>query len=170
MKNSKEKGNRYEREIARKLSVWISEGRNRNLLWRSDSSGARATTSKEKLSNQAGDIAPDSKEGYDFIDKFYVECKHYKNIGLENLIWRSNKQENVLTWWRRYTKEADKYNKILLLICKQNNKPDLLFVTKQFIDLFEIDNEDITLRMSNMYVMFLNELVRKYDYCRCELT
>ena len=139
MKNPKEKGNRYEREIARKLSLWISEGEDSTLLWRSDSSGGRATQ-HGNLATQAGDIAADSRVGYDFIDLFHVECKHYKNIFLDQLVWRTNKGDNCYGWWLKYTKEALKYGKNLFLCCKQNNKFELLLIPDKVIKIFELEN------------------------------
>lgn len=172
MKTSKEKGNKYEREIAGKLSLWISEGKNKNLLWRNSSSGARATVSKEKLDNQIGDISSDSKEGHDFVKLFLVECKHYKDIKLENLIWRTdNSNKNILGWWKRYSVDALDNNKILMLICKQNNKEELLFVKKEFIELFEVSLHHIIveLRDLGMYILNLNKFLDAYDFKRVYL-
>lgn len=162
----KEKGNRFERIISQKLSLWISSGDDKNLLWRSTSSGARATISND-LDNQCGDIASDSRIGYDLTDRFLIECKHYKSIQIEQLLWRTNKSgDHVYTWWLRYNKEAKKYNKDLMLICRQNSKRDVMLVNDNFIDIFEVNKDDIKIQVKdlNCNILILDDFIRVYNF------
>ena len=68
MKNPKAKGNNFENEIAKDLSLWVSEGKHKRIFMRSNISGALYTNDK-KINEQAqsekhaGDITWNEKEG-----------------------------------------------------------------------------------------------------------
>lgn len=70
-----EKGSNYERDLARKLSLWWSDGQNENIFWRCSSSGARFTTSKQIITNSAGDLGYLDSCGKPFIDLIVHEAK-----------------------------------------------------------------------------------------------
>src|SRR6266436_6000325 len=77
------KGGEWERQVCRKLSLWISEGQSDDLLWRSAMSGGRATIGLAKgikRGSQAGDISAVTSLGEQFIGVFIVECKFYKDL------------------------------------------------------------------------------------------
>jgi len=78
--NSKSIGNNYEREIAKKLSEWITQGERDDVLWRDLSSGARATTRKKsgKDSLQEGDFVATDLNYKWFTDTLYIDSKSYK--------------------------------------------------------------------------------------------
>ena len=167
MKNPKNKGGSFERKIARKLSLWVTDGVDDSALWRSDDSGARATRSGDiNLVNQCGDIKADSKKGFELTNRFYVELKHYSDIKIDQLIWQKNKQNNVYGWWLKYTKEAKKYGLDLMLICKQNNRKELLLFKKSFKDIFEIENYNILaiINSLDMHIMYLDDFLDTYDF------
>jgi len=135
MKNSKNKGNHYERVISKKLSLWISNGIRDDLLWRTHNSGGRFThrfnIGKDTI-NQSGDITSTSSLSEYFSNKYIIECKSYNDINLWTLFTNKNINNSVLSWWKNNKKKADIINKTLLLIVKQDFKPDLLFTSVEF--------------------------------------
>ena len=48
MTTGKRKGNNYEREMSRRLSLWLSENERDDLIWRTHNSGGRFTTRMKK--------------------------------------------------------------------------------------------------------------------------
>jgi len=124
---SKQKGSEFERKICKRLSLWISDGRRKDIFWRSAMSGGRATVmlkSGETAPAQAGDVSAVDRLGGDFIEKFYVECKFYKNLYTSDLIY--NGSSGLSKFWLTAVADASRYKKIPLLIAKQNFKPILL--------------------------------------------
>lgn len=129
----KAKGNSFERFISKTLSLYITNNKNPNVLWRSQNSGGRATILNKKgvsLQNQEGDISsihPDSK---DFCDVFYLELKNYKRIDLWGLITDSN---NLIgQWWKTSAQNSKEIGKTPVLIIKSSHKPILWITNKTF--------------------------------------
>ncbi len=127
----KSKGAGFEREICRKLSLWLSKGEKTDLLWRSAMSGGRATISMkkgEKLSNQSSDISSIHPLGHMLTSKFSIECKYYKDLYFEYTVHGLNNDFD--DWWLKITVEAKQHNKSPMMIVKQNYKPDMIVVDK----------------------------------------
>ena len=120
---SKQKGGAFERKICVALSLWVSNGKKKDLYWRAAMSGGRATIGKkrgEHLSRQAGDICAVSPEGHSLTDKYYLECKHHKNLRLDSFIFGTG----LLTkFWKETCIQATRYGKEPMLIAKSNNMP-----------------------------------------------
>ena len=78
----KAKGSAFEREVCKKLSLWITDGKMDDCLWRSAISGGRATIAhrKGKVVRQGGDICAVSLEGHVLTNKWYIENKHVKKM------------------------------------------------------------------------------------------
>jgi hypothetical protein len=136
----KAKGSSFEREICKKLSLWVSEGRRDDLFWRSAMSGGRATV-RSKVGkatiNQLGDITAIDPLGFPLTDKFVIECKNYANLEWSSFIYGKG---FVWKTWEILFKLSLDNNKRPFLILKQNmQKPLVLFghTTKgKLIDLF----------------------------------
>jgi hypothetical protein len=128
----KRKGSGFEREVAKGLSLWISGGFDKDLLWRSNNSGARATMGQVTGAHQ-GDIAvnkPDGvniKEAIEFVNKFYIECKFYKKLDFAAPVLNDSGNDNLSVWWKRIIGECKKYNKEPLLIVKRNGMSEPIY-------------------------------------------
>lgn len=116
---SKAKGSQFERDICVALSKWITNGKSIDCLWRSAMSGGRATI-KKGLVRQAGDITAVAPEGHTLTNAFYLELKHLKDISLDSLITGKG---SLVTIWDKTIVEAAKYDRIPVLIFKQNRWP-----------------------------------------------
>ena len=130
----KQKGAKFERDVCKQLSLWLSDGKQDDLLWRSSMSGGRATLGI-KLGNyhrkqQAGDISPISVLGSHLLERFYIECKFYRDLQLANLI--VDKPSKLVTFFEETKEQAAKYKKQPWLIAKQNRMPVLLVTQYMF--------------------------------------
>lgn len=133
MVNGKNKGSSYEREISKKLSLWLSEGKRDDILWRTQNSGGRFTIRRKKgidTQNQDGDITSTDPSAQFFSDIFTVELKRYKDINLWSII--TGKGGGLMSFWEQTCRQAESSNKIPILIAKQNQKPDLWISNRLF--------------------------------------
>lgn len=128
MKNPKNKGNTFERQISETLSLWLTNGEQKRACWRSDTSGASATFWTKKgeeasyVQANAGDIRQlADKKAYPTLDKFFetfvVECKSYNKIDFYPPF-----NKTLLNWFDQLLKEKNSTGKKALLIAKANNR------------------------------------------------
>lgn len=132
--NSKGKGNSFERDIAEKLSLWLTDQKEKRAAWRSDTSGGAATVwSKKKQEERyvkanAGDIRQIMEKGVypaldNFFDNFVVECKAYKEISLYPPF-----NKTLQSFFEACIKEKQITHKHPVLILKANNKKPLFCI------------------------------------------
>lgn len=122
--SGKSKGNGFERQICKTLSLWITAGRRDDVLWRSAISGGRATVAAKKgreLPHVAGDVCAVHPDGSNFVDNFYVECKCYKDLQLASALLRG--EGKLIQFWKETAKQAARHGKKPMLIFKQNLFP-----------------------------------------------
>jgi hypothetical protein len=132
----KGKGSAFEREVAKKLSLWISNGQRTDLFWRSASSGAMFTSAKGGFSSQAGDIAAIDEMGIPFLSKWVIECKRYKKIGLESFLYG---QPSLLSnFWEKHMNLATQLNKQPMLIFKEDRRPTYAMGAASALPQFDI--------------------------------
>ena len=75
----------------------------------------------KKTAGQVGDITSTDKSSDLFTDVFSVECKHYKDIVLWNLI--TGGKSGITKFWEQTIRQADVEGKQPFMVVKQNNKP-----------------------------------------------
>ncbi len=124
------KGGEWERQVCRKLSLWISEGQSDDLLWRSAMSGGRATIGLAKgikRGSQAGDISAVTSLGEQFIGVFIVECKFYKDLQVLQGICKDTGL--LYQFWSTLVEQARMFNKLPLLVVRQNNMPPFCLIS-----------------------------------------
>jgi hypothetical protein len=137
----KAKGSAFERKICVMLSLKVSNGKDDSIFWRSAMSGGRATVREKKykkndtsLGHVSGDICAVHRKGFKFVEKNFVECKHYRNLQIEGFLFR--KSGTLYGFWKVARKKAKLYGKRPWLIFKQNNLPVMVMVTvKGALDL-----------------------------------
>jgi hypothetical protein len=119
----KQKGSKFEREVCRRLSLWVTDGAKGDVFWRSAMSGGRATVGRGEV-RQAGDIAAVAPEGYKFCDQWFIECKHVRTLNLDSFLI---KHTGVLAkFWTKARREANRYRRHPLIIARQNGWPILV--------------------------------------------
>ena len=127
----KNKGNAFERQISKELSLWISGGERDDIFWRSDSSGARFTQrmiNNKMTENAVGDISYRDEQGKILLNRYIIELKRgYNDVKLLSIIW---KDDDILHNWIRKLEVEMKNSgkKEFLLIWKQDRKPIVVIV------------------------------------------
>lgn len=128
MPNGKAKGSAFEREVCKELSLWVSRGERKDLYWRSAMSGGRATIGKRKgedLAHQAGDISAVHPDGHVLTDKYYIECKFYRDLDIKAFLVGKGK---LSAFWKEAVTQSHIHKRLPLLIAKQNMLPTLVLV------------------------------------------
>lgn len=133
----KSKGNNFEREIARKISLWLSENKDKDLIWRSKSSGGSFTKGYVK-ETQYGDLAIQKHTGKyvrvakQFINTFCIEIKFWKKLDLSKI----SETNDIWKWWVQCENNCLNIKVNPILIAKGNNKPILVFLKNlKIVDL-----------------------------------
>ena len=125
----KQKGAGFERKTCKALSLWVSGGEREDLFWRSAMSGGRATVGRKagkEHARHAGDISSTSPEGHALTDRWYVECKAYKDLDIVAAFVNGNGK--LAKFWRETVEQATHYKRMPMLIAKQNITPTLVLV------------------------------------------
>lgn len=122
-----EKGHEFERKVCKDLSLWVSGGTREDLFWRSSMSGGRATVHRKRgvlNLSQVGDISAVAREGHWLTDRFAIECKSYKVLGIDSSLFKG--KGLLLAFWNEIRGKAAYVGKQPLLIAKQNLFPVFL--------------------------------------------
>lgn len=115
MVDGRAKGQDFEREAARKISLWISDNKDKDLLWRSAGSGGRAASGH---GIEYGDLSVHKFDpiAVEFIKNFCVELKRWKEVNPAKMMY--NPHDDLLKEWLKNYRVADKFNVNPLLIVK----------------------------------------------------
>lgn len=131
-KMSKQKGAGFERDMSRGLSGWLSNGERGDLFWRSAMSGGRATVAQKNnivYAAQAGDLSAIHPLGAPLIALFSVECKAYAKLYYDNIVFGADR--GVRSMWINHSVDAVRYDKLPMLICKENYKPPTVILDRK---------------------------------------
>jgi hypothetical protein len=122
----KAKGSAFERSVCVELSLWVTDGKDKDAFWRSSMSGGRATVHVKKggKNRQAGDITAVAPEGHELMQEFFVECKHVKNLDLDSFMFK--KTGALWKFWKQAKKQAADHGKRPLIIARQNMFPTIV--------------------------------------------
>ena len=129
---SKQKGKRFEKEVCKKLSLWVSGGKRTDLFVPSTGSGSLSTVhSDQKLyASHCGDVTPSDPEGFQLCNKWMIECKSYKDLEILKLFFRHIKNQEktspiLMEFMSKAIEEAKVHKKNAMLIVKQNRSLSL---------------------------------------------
>ena len=134
MANSKKKGNKGEREVAKWWQEWTGFE-----FARVPSSGGLRWHSTH---NTIGDIMC-THERHSRRFQFAIECKNYKDINFEHLIL-GNKKIKILDFWKQTQEDADRGDKVPILFMRYNGMPKntyFVIVSRVFFRIFYNDME-----------------------------
>ena len=125
------KGAAFERLIAKQFSLWVSGGKNPDLLWRSAGSGGRSTMRRKQtgrgIEYHASDIAPLHPDAAPFVDVFTLECKNYAALDLHRLFYEPG-QSSIVKWWRQAWRDARSVGRKPLLVMRELRQAALIVV------------------------------------------
>lgn len=125
----KAKGASFERDVCKKLSLWITQGKREDCFWRSAMSGGRATVGRRKGADhqrQAGDITATSPEGHVLTDKWYIECKNVKDLAITAALF--NGIGALAKFWLEAVEQATHFKRMPMIIAKQNMQKTVVIV------------------------------------------
>lgn len=130
-KNSRNKGSRFERTIAKAWESWTGYK-----FSRTPGSGGWA-----KAKDAMGDlVCTDEKHSRRF--PFSIECKNYQDIKFEHILL-GLKSCKIISFWEQATKDAKRAGKIPILIMRYNSMPkgEAFFIVEAGkIDSFLMNN------------------------------
>ena len=127
---SKEKGSEFERQTGTLLSLWITQGGRADLFARNVLSGGQFTNALKRGSTELGtpgDLVANNPLAFAFLSMFFIECKHYKDLGFEALLFDEGKSflGQVLAGCRKQAKQAPQLM-FPLVIARQNRRPTIM--------------------------------------------
>lgn len=156
--NSKKIGNTYEREIAKKISNWITGSNEELICWRTSGSGSVATIRKKKGlkgNNLSGDFQCLNLKYKKFFDLFFIDSKSLTKINLMMTNKKNKKSNKLLNEWKEVVDNAISLNKIPIMLVKVRDD-------KKIVD-FIIVNNKMLLDDTESIVFIFNENEKKYD-------
>lgn len=97
MPNKSAKGSSFERQVAREISLWWSDGQADDWFWRTAGSGGRATNrakAGKSTANSAGDIGAECPEAQKLLNIASLELKRgYQNTDVQELLDHKGKSQ-----------------------------------------------------------------------------
>lgn len=163
----KQKGAQFEREVCKKLSLWISDGIRDDMFWRSAMSGGRASIGLKKgmiRVSQQGDVSViaggNSKAALDahqFLFNFVVECKSVKDYQLEKFLWSNYGFNNVKGGIiGKAIIQSQTHEKGVFIIAKANRKPALVIFPHDKLGRFIVPENQRCLRTGMVFHGVIN--------------
>jgi hypothetical protein len=166
------KGPNFERELCRMFSLWISNGKTKDILWRTHGSGGFATNLRKQgrvVHFQGGDIGlldPQNATGIEFLQNFIVEAKHLQM----QYFWPGAAGWLMLEkFWTKVNKEGE--GRVPLLVVKINFQETLVFMPTPIwraLQAMGNDNWNGTMYFPNykgrVGFVTLDFLLKKCDY------
>lgn len=121
----KRKGGSFERDVARKLTFWLSGQDKEYYFYRSPGSGGVATMNEEN-GEITGDIIAIKPEARLLTSKFSIECKDgYPDADFMKL-FKNNKNDTIQGFWDQCIRDSRKANKQGMLIFRKKGMPILV--------------------------------------------
>ena len=167
-KGNSGKGSSFEREIAKKLSLWWTEGERDDVFWRTSQSGGRSTTrakSGKTTAGSAGDLTYLDEIGKPFIDTFLIELKrgYTKDIDILPILDNTSRKRApmLLQFWEQAERDRKLNNrKHSLVIFKRDKQqtcilfdPALESQIQDFDCLFCEDYIEINIRKYSLLIV-----------------
>lgn len=136
-RTGKAKGRNMERDTAKALSLWWSDGEDDHIFAPRMASGGAGRDIGGR-SGAAGDIHADKSAGELFIKRWVVECKSYEDITSE--LWQYIQGDGFASgfssFWQQVQDSARVYRRYSLLIVKSNQRQPLVFTDD--VELYEM--------------------------------
>lgn len=143
-----QKGNKFEREFCKQLSLWWSWNKRDDIFWRTSASGARATIRSRKnikTADSYGDITAMRKSGKLLTQNCLIELKrgYTTKKGKKNISWIDvlniiDTTKNIKTkpalyeWWLKAEKQAkEAKRKYILIIFRRDRKEACLMLNEK---------------------------------------
>ena len=147
-RKGKGKGPRFERELSRDLSLWISDGKRDDIIWRTAGSGARATIRRKTgrtTANSCGDLKAEHSMALPLFEYCTIEAKNgYKDYSIQDLLDKpcTKKLRTVEEFYKQaVTDSCSAGVPFALLIMKKDRRLPIIAIPTEIYDQFEYDLE-----------------------------
>lgn len=132
------KGASYEREIARQLSLWWSDGESDDWFWRSSQSGGRATQrakSGKTTENAYGDLAAMNRNAQRLFELLTVEIKRgYNSYTISDLIDKPNSNKGFIEFIDQAKRDASLAGVEFWVLIHKRDRRDAVVVSNCCMD------------------------------------
>lgn len=130
-KRAKTKGTNYERDFAKRLSLWWTYGQLQDAFWRTSLSGGKATITNSTV--QVGDICAIRPIAIPLENCVVFELKrgYTKTLILDWLLLGSTSL--VGQWWEKGIQQSIDTNRKFILIVKHDHYPEVAFMQTELI-------------------------------------
>ncbi len=131
----KQKGNAFELQTCKQLSLWVSRGTRADLFARNVLSGGRFTAAKKagQETSIPGDLMANSPLAYEFLSVFSIECKHWKSLALESFLFDFKGTSTLAKVIAHCMEDCAHARTHWLLIARQNRKPTMIFFSGELL-------------------------------------
>lgn len=127
------KGSSFERETAKKISLWWSGDVRDDLLWRSSMSGGRATVrakSGKTTANSCGDLTALDAEGQSLLDLTAFELKRgYNTHSIQDLLDKTNGKGGFWDFIEQASRDASLAGSPHWTIIHKRDRREPIYVT-----------------------------------------
>ncbi len=134
------KGKKFEKEIAKKISVWWTNGERDDVFYLTSGSGSRYTFRKKvgkDTKNSSGDIGILDPIGQPFLNIFSIEAKNgYSNkLDIMSIIDGKKDQKHIIfDWALKAQNEVDGTDKeCFIIIIKRDRKNKVVVIEPHFL-------------------------------------
>lgn len=171
---SKSKGNQFENQIAKALSLWLTQNQRSDVLDRSPASGGKATAHKKagrNFQSIAGDIISVDELGLPLTTQFVIELKHQHadSLNIANLIFQTS-DAGLVAYWQKLVDECHP-NRLPMLIFRQNSRPVYIALCREGVRRFQCDTLVRALvkqPRKNMYLFPFDHFLHKVSPARLQ--
>jgi len=157
----KQKGAQFERDVCVLLSKWVTNGKHEDVFWRSAMSGGRSTVAHGKgkrLAAQSGDISCIHHAGSYLSDRFFMECKFYRDLDYRGLITGKGK---LIEFWKQAQLEAKRYKKYPMMFAKQNKMPMTVCLDADGSALLDAQNHLVQNNPNDLWIYLADDFFKK---------
>jgi len=141
------KGGNYEREIAKKLSLWYTDGKRDDLVCRTDSSGGRASvrTKNKKVTNRYlyGDLKHSDDACLPMFNRWSIELKTGYMVGKDtrwdilDILDSKQKEPTIIKFWVQCVRDADLSRREPILIFRRNGRASCIMIDETYVGKLE---------------------------------
>jgi hypothetical protein len=121
----KRKGGSFERKISKELSLWWTDGKSKDIFWRTHSSGAMGTVGGRKW--EYGDIMAIDEAGKALTQRYNIELRHSKGLDIADLVYGTDKS-GMAKFLREGRKTAELSGRQPLWIFKEHLRPTMVMM------------------------------------------
>jgi hypothetical protein len=154
------KGKNFEREISKKLSLWLTNGEDKDCIWYTKSSGGRATrrrkANEHNKRHDFGDLGPDDPKTNYFFDVFGFELKTGYSKGKKkwdmlDIIDSQQKLPIFYSFWSQCQLDCEESKREPIVIFRRERMEPCIAMHSDILDTFvpEKPFDCLTLNMSN---------------------